>query len=161
MNELQRNLIGNGYGAPPSHILEGVDDAMAHRRQTGAPHTIYEEIWHLTFWQGLALDWIAGKTRPYPEHASQGFPTSTEEPWDAVRARFLHQAEEMAGMAGDEEQLGATVVCQSREPEPARTKTLREELEGEATHSAYHLGRVVLLRQMFGAWPPPSGGDTW
>ncbi|HTD56006.1 MAG TPA: hypothetical protein VK670_11535, partial [Silvibacterium sp.] len=63
--------------------------------------------------------------------------------------------------AGDDGKLGTMVVCQSRAPEPERTKTLQEELEGEATHSAYHLGRVVLLRQLFGAWPPPSGGDTW
>ena len=26
---------------------------------------------------------------------------------------------------------------------------------------AYHLGRIVLLRQLLGAWPPASGGFTW
>jgi hypothetical protein len=24
-----------------------------------------------------------------------------------------------------------------------------------------HLGQVVLLRRLLGAWPPPGGGDTW
>lgn len=161
MNELQRNLIGNGYGAPPSHILEGVDEVMAQRRYPGAPHSIYEEIWHLAFWQGLMLDWAAGKPTPYPEHAAEGFPASMDEPWDAVRQRFLQRAEQLAGMAGDEAQPGATMVCQSRAPQPPRTRTVREQLEGEATHNAYHLGRIVLLRQLFGSWPPPSGGDTW
>jgi hypothetical protein len=161
MNELQINLIGNGYGAPPSHILEGVDDAMAHRRYPGAPHSIYEEIWHLAFWQGLALDWISGKPTPYPEHASEGFPAPAEESWDGVRERFLRRAKQLADIAGDAAQHDALVVCQSRAPEPPRTKTVREELEGEATHNAYHLGRIVLLRQLFGAWPPASGGDTW
>jgi uncharacterized damage-inducible protein DinB len=161
MNELQRNLIGSGYGAPPKHILEAIDDGMAHRRHPGAPHSIYEEIWHLAFWQGLTLDWISGKPTPYPEHASEGFPTTTEEPWDAVRKRYLRRAEQLAGIAGDAAQLDAPVVCQSRTPEPPRTMAVRDQLEGEATHSAYHLGRVVLLRQLYGAWPPPSGGDTW
>ncbi|MBV8631767.1 MAG: DinB family protein [Silvibacterium sp.] len=161
MNELQRNLIGNGFGAPPSHVLEAVDDAMAHRRYPGAPHSIYEEVWHLAFWQQLTLDWIAGKPTKYPEHASEGFPASTDEPWDTVRERFLQRAKKLAEIAGDEAQLGASVVSQSRTPEPARTRSLREQIEGEATHNAYHLGRVVLLRQVFGAWPPPSGGDTW
>jgi uncharacterized damage-inducible protein DinB len=165
MNELQRNLVGNGFGAPPSHVLEAVDDAMAHRRYSGAPHSIYEEVWHLAFWQQLTLDWIAGKPTKYPEHASEGFPasdpSSNQEPWDAVRERFLRGTEQSARIAGDEAQLEASVVCYSRIPEPPRTMTAREQIEGVASHNAYHLGRVVLLRQLFGAWPPPSGGDTW
>jgi len=28
-------------------------------------------------------------------------------------------------------------------------------------HGTYHLGQVVLIRRMLGAWPPPGGGDTW
>jgi hypothetical protein len=39
--------------------------------------------------------------------------------------------------------------------------TVREQLESFAAHNAYHLGRVVLLRQLMGSWPPPSGGLTW
>jgi uncharacterized damage-inducible protein DinB len=161
MNELQRNLIGNGFGAPPDHILEAIDAAMAHRRHPGAAHSIYEEVWHLVFWQELTLDWIAGKATPYPEHAAEGFPGSTEESWDEVQGRFLRGAEQMAGIAADEARLGVEVVCQSRSPDPPRTMTLREQIEGVAAHNAYHLGRVVLLRQLFGVWPPPSGGDTW
>lgn len=161
MNELQRNLIGNGFGAPPSHILEAVDDAMAHRRYPGAAHSIYEEVWHAAFYLELTLDWIGGRETPYPEHAAEGFPASTQEPWAAVSDRFLRGAAQAAGIAGDEAQLVSPVVCLSRAPEPPRTMTVREQIEGVATHNAYHLGRVVLLRQLFGAWPPPSGGDTW
>jgi hypothetical protein len=28
-------------------------------------------------------------------------------------------------------------------------------------HNAHHLGQIILLRQLFGAWPPPSGRFTW
>jgi uncharacterized damage-inducible protein DinB len=30
-----------------------------------------------------------------------------------------------------------------------------------AAHNSHHLGQVVLLRQILGAWPPPSGSYTW
>jgi len=30
-----------------------------------------------------------------------------------------------------------------------------------AAHNSHHLGQVVLLRLMLGAWPPPSGSYTW
>ena len=42
----------------------------------------------------------------------------------------------------------------------AGDKTVREQLESVAGHNAYHFGRMVLLRQLLGFWPPPSGGDT-
>jgi uncharacterized damage-inducible protein DinB len=161
MNELQRCLIGNGVGAPPAHVVEAIDDEMAHRRFPGAPHSIYEEVWHLAFWQELSLDWIAGKHTPYPEHASAGFPASTDEGWREVRERFLRGTQQAAGIAGDAEQLGSAVLCLSRDQDEARTMAVREQIEGIAAHNAYHLGRIVLLRQLCGAWPPPSGGDTW
>lgn len=161
MNELQRTLISNGVGAPPAHVLEAIDEALAHRRAPGTPHSIYEEVWHLAFWQDLSLDWIAGKPTPYPGHAAEGFPTSIAEPWAAVRERFLQGTKRAADIAGDEERLEAAVLCLSRQPDHPRTMTVREQTEGVAAHNAYHLGRVVLLRQLFGAWPPPSGGDTW
>jgi hypothetical protein len=39
--------------------------------------------------------------------------------------------------------------------------SVREQLENLAAHNAYHLGRIVLLRQLHGAWPPVCGGFTW
>ena len=30
-----------------------------------------------------------------------------------------------------------------------------------AQHNSYHLGQIVMLRRVLGAWPPPAGGDTW
>jgi len=161
MNELQRALVGNGVGAPPAHVLEAIDDAMAQRRYPGVPHSIYEEVWHLAFWQRLSLDWIAGKTTLYPAHAAEGFPASHTEEWQALRERFLRGTEQAAGIAGDAAQLERPVMCLSRDPDAARNMLVREQIEGIAAHNAYHLGRIVLLRQLFGVWPPPSGGDTW
>lgn len=40
----------------------------------------------------------------------------------------------------------------SRDPQAPRTMLVREQLEFIAAHNAYHLGRIVLLRQLFGAW---------
>jgi hypothetical protein len=28
-------------------------------------------------------------------------------------------------------------------------------------HTSYHIGQVVILRQLLGKWPPPSGGLPW
>jgi hypothetical protein len=164
MNELQRTLIANGVGAPPAHVLEALDETLAHRRWPALPHSIYEEVWHLAFWQRLSLDWIEGRPTPYPERAANGFPepdSTPREPWPILRERFLQGTRQAAGIAGDPHQMEASVTCQMPAQQPPRIMPVREQLEGIAAHNAYHLGRIVVLRQLFGAWPPPSGGDTW
>lgn len=64
MNELERALVGNSYAAPPSHILDGLGDDLVHRGVAGAPHTIYQELWHIVFWQQVTLEWIGGIETP-------------------------------------------------------------------------------------------------
>jgi len=34
-------------------------------------------------------------------------------------------------------------------------------LTDTAAHNGYHLGQIVLVRQMIGAWPPEGGAYTW
>jgi uncharacterized damage-inducible protein DinB len=164
MNELERALIADSAAAPPSHILEGLSDELVHGEFTGAPHTIFGELWHLAFWQQMTLDWVRGIETPVPEHASAGFPSESDrqgEPWDRLRRRFLAGAEEAAVFTRDARELERSIRCPSLPGVPVRTMTVREQLESLAAHNAYHLGRIVLLRQMGGAWPPASGGFSW
>jgi hypothetical protein len=39
--------------------------------------------------------------------------------------------------------------------------SVRDQLISLAAHNAYHLGRIVVLRQLQQAWPPVSGGFSW
>jgi len=162
MNELAQALIAESYAAPPSHILEGLTDDLAHRELPNAPHTIYAELWHLTFWQQITLDWIAGIGTPYPNQPSDGFPPkSSSESWAQLRQRFLHGAEQAAAAAQDTLRLDHPVRCPSRPGAPTRIMSVRDQFISLAAHNAYHLGRIVLLRQLLRAWPPASGGFTW
>jgi uncharacterized damage-inducible protein DinB len=164
MNELERCLVSNSAAAPPSHILEDLSEELEHRKTQGAPHTIYEELWHIAFWQQIRLQWISGNATPYPEHASDGFPTPQDverESWDALRERFFAGVMKGAEATRDVALLDRVIQCPSSSGAPVRTMTVREQLESWAAHNAYHFGRIVLLRQIDGAWPPSSGGDSW
>jgi hypothetical protein len=164
MNELERALIGDSAAAPATHILEGLGGELAHRRIPGSPHSIYEELWHLTFWQQMSIDWIQGTETPFPDHASLGFPSEQDvnlEGWDQLCQRFLEGSQIAADVANDVNLLDRSIRCPSQPGKPARTMSVREQLESLAAHNAYHLGRIVLMRQLCNAWPPVSGGFTW
>jgi uncharacterized damage-inducible protein DinB len=167
MNELAQALIAESYAAAPSHILEGLTDDLAHRELPNVPHTIYAELWHLTFWQQITLDWIAGIETPYPSQPSDGFPkktpssNSTEESWEQLRQRFLSGVDQAAAAAQNTARLDDPIRCPSRPGTPTRVMSVRDQLISLAAHNAYHLGRIVVLRQIFQSWPPASGGFTW
>ena len=164
MNELEQILVGDGYAAPPAHIIDALSDDLAHQKPLGAPHSIYEELWHICFWQQVTLDWIGDIETPFPASPADGFPTVEDmerEPWTGLCERFFHGAQQAAAAARDESRLHLSVRCPSRPGNPKRVMTVLEQLENMAAHNAYHLGRIVLLRQLLGAWPPRSGGFTW
>jgi uncharacterized damage-inducible protein DinB len=164
MNELAKSLIADSAFAPPKNVLQALPGEAAHAKpQTSlgsAPHSIYDEVWHMAYWQDISLDWVQGKPTPVPEHAAGGFPSDTSEGWGNLRDRFLAGTQNAAAIANDTERLEVVVACPTIGA-PERTMTVREQLESLAAHNAYHLGRVVLLRQLLGNWPPPSGGFTW
>jgi uncharacterized damage-inducible protein DinB len=164
MNELERVLAGDSAHTPPAILLEGLSIEAAHHAVAGAPRTIYEELWHIAFWQQITLDWVRGIETPYPVHAANGFPTAADvklEDWDQLRQRFFAANKKAAAAALDTSRLEVEVRCPSRPGMPMRTMTVREQLESLRAHNAYHFGRIVLLRQLQGLWPPPSGGFNW
>jgi hypothetical protein len=65
--------------------------------------------------------------------------------WQDLVAEFLAGADAAAALG--------------RSPD-ARTEgagaSLVENLESLAVHNAYHLGKIVALRQVIDAWPPPA-----
>jgi uncharacterized damage-inducible protein DinB len=164
INELERALVSDSAATPPSHILEGVSDELAHKRVSNAPHTIYGELWHIAFWQEITLEWIRGVETPVPEHASLGFASDAEvrrESWARLCDRFFEGNRQAGAAARNAANLDKLVRCPSQPGHPTRTMSIREQLESLAAHNAYHFGRIVLLRQLNGAWPPKSGGFTW
>jgi uncharacterized damage-inducible protein DinB len=164
VTELEQLLSGDGAAAAPAHILEGLTQEIVHRVPQGAPHSIYEELWHIAFWQQVSLDWIGGIETPFPASARDGFPTvldAEREYWEQLCARFFAGNAQASGVAGDSAGLETQVRCPSRPGQPLRVMTVREQLGSVATHNAYHFGRIVLLRQLLGVWPPRSGGYTW
>lgn len=164
MTELEQLIAGDGAAAPPEFILEALPGALANQRIDGAPRSIYEELWHITFWQQVSLDWVRGIETPYPEHASGGFPTGSDaanEDWESLKTRFFGGNQAAAEASRDPGRLELPIRCPSRPGMPTRIMTVREQLENLAAHNAYHFGQIVLLRQLLGSWPPSSGGYSW
>ena len=121
---------------------------------SGAPHSIFQLLAHISYWQDWVLQWLDGKNPAVPRHAAGSWPsnpgpTSAEEWKRAVRI-FRAGLDKLESQAREVDLLGRI----------GKMSRLRM-FHTIASHTSYHIGQVVLLRQLLGKWPPPSGGLTW
>jgi hypothetical protein len=70
-----------------------------------------------------------------------------EQQWHDLVRVFLEGARAAAALGQAPERLAIEV-------EPG--VTMADELNSVAVHNAYHLGKIVALRQRIGAWPPTN-----
>ena len=128
-----------------AHLLSGLTLEQVTLCPDGASHSIYEELWHAAGYQRSVVerDQAAGDYYPSapPEHEQQ---------WHDLVQQFLEGAEAAVAFAQAPERLAVEV-------EPGLT--MADELNSVAVHNAYHLGKIVALRQRIGAWPPTAASD--
>jgi uncharacterized damage-inducible protein DinB len=153
----QQLLIQTYAHIPPVSALEQLETADAERRFDGAPHSIAETVAHMAFWQEWFVERCNGVANPLPAPAARGWPAVDGGSWPAVHARFVRGLETAAALdfAGDRPLVPAI------EFPPMADYTVRHALVHVAQHNSHHLGQIVLLRQLMGLWPPPSGAWTW
>ena len=140
-----KHLFIDGEYAQREKILSGLSLEQVKKSSSSQSHSIYEELWHVARWQTIIVTrnealyetWRRGER--YPR-----LPPENEEEWSAIVAEFLRGLEQALWWAAAPERL-------SMEVDPG--VTMGEVLESLAVHNAYHMGKIVALRQMMGVWP--------
>jgi hypothetical protein len=143
-------LSGGGAHLDWKASLAGIPPELRGVRPSGMPHSAWELLEHMRIAQWDILEFSRD-----PKHVSPDWPTGywpgTPEPsnakaWEKSLKLF---ARDLAGMkklvANPKTNLFARI------PHGAGQTILREALL-VADHNAYHLGQVIFLRRLLGAW---------
>jgi len=125
-----------------AHLLSGLTLEQVTLCPDGASHSIYEELSHVVAYQQS----IVAPGEPHREIYPSAAPEHEQQWHDLVRL-FLDGARVAAAMGQTPERLAVEV-------QPG--VTMADELNSVAVHNAYHLGKIVALRQRMGAWPPDA-----
>ena len=144
----------------PARAIEGLSVEDAHRRVDGATHSIAEIVAHLIFWQEWFVSRCDGVHAPMVQSAALGWPQAAPGTWPQLEQRFI-QVLERAASLGEPESRADRLIDPAIEFPPLAHYTVRDALIHIANHNAHHLGQIILLRQLLGAWPPPAGSYTW
>lgn len=141
-------------GSAHVHFLDALEDFPVGKRGTfaqGLPHTGWQLLEHARLAQWDILEFTRN-----PKHVSPRFPAGywpktpippNETAWDKSVEGFRRDLEEMARMVEN-----PRTDLYARIPHGDGQTVLRQALL-VADHNAYHLGQLVDLRRVLGAWP--------
>lgn len=142
------HFFQDGEFIPRARLLSGLTFEQVNARPPGLTHSIYEELWHTAKWQSIVVQRDGPAATAWVEGGAQ-FPTAapdSERMWTDLVSEFLTGSQQATEWGRSPEAL----------VEVRPGVTLADRLGSLAVHNAYHLGKIVALRQILGAWPPPS-----
>jgi uncharacterized damage-inducible protein DinB len=149
-----RDLLAKVVAWEDGHV--GFDKAVAgvpeHMRgtQVAGLQSPWELVEHLRITQHDILDFCRNKDYEEMEWPRDYWPTTPAPPsasaWDESVAQFKRDRESLQQMASD-----PNLDLTARIPHGSGQTYMRE-LMLVADHSAYHIGQLVLVRQLLGIW---------
>ncbi|MEO8514001.1 MAG: hypothetical protein ABI543_10605 [Ignavibacteria bacterium] len=144
------HLFIRGEYAEREKLLSGLTLDEVNALPSEKLHSIYYELWHITKWQSFVVNNDPGE---YDRWISSGkqFPQFPEKPadsyneWEELKNEFLSGLKKAMKLTRSPEILAGIA---------ADGYTMEDNLLSLALHNAYHLGKIVAVRQMIYAWPP-------
>jgi hypothetical protein len=139
-------LLKDGEYAERKKILSGLTLEQVTKTSLPYPHTIYDELWHAAKWQNIVVnnDQALYQKWQTDEHFPNTGPKSQQD-WDELVNEFLAGLDKAIEVSKSKEKMGI---------ELASGFTIEDSFYALSIHNAYHLSKIVAIRQMIGTWPP-------
>ena len=133
------------------HAVEGLPPELRGRRPAGAPYSVWEQLEHIRRAQRDLLDFCRDADYVHElEWPEDYWPDSPEPPseqaWNECLAAIRRDREELQRWT-----VEAEVDLTDTIPRGTGQTYLRTVLVA-VDHAAYHVGQIVLVRKLLGAW---------
>jgi hypothetical protein len=147
---LVKLLQGGQAHATFDAAVKGLPAALRCKRPKGAEHSPWEILEHMRIAQSDILEFSIDAKHVSPEWPSGYWPKSPKPPNEKAWAKSVR------GFNADLEAMRKLVVAESTDlcaPIPhGDGQTIMREALLIADHNAYHIGELVLVRRLLGAW---------
>ncbi len=149
---LVRVLTWHDAHASFERAVRHLDPLLRGQQPPGAPYSPWQLVEHLRITQADILDFCVNSEYQEPTWPYDYWPPTREPPtddaWNESIARFLRDRAELVRIAEDR-----TIDLLAPIPHGDGQTYLREILLA-SDHNSYHVGELVLVRRLLGAWPP-------
>jgi uncharacterized damage-inducible protein DinB len=129
------------HGDPIWQVLDGIPAEDAAARPLQGSHSIWEIVLHMTFWEGVAAQRLAGLRAGLVEELNfPAMPAATEENWKRTLDDFRASNQKFRAA------LEKLDPARLDELTAAGKRTYYGEAHGVIEHTVYHAGQIVLLK---------------
>jgi uncharacterized damage-inducible protein DinB len=154
VNALRDDLLhllrgGNGHVSFEKAVANLPEDLRG-KKPRGMPYSPWQQLEHMRICQWDILEYIRNPQHKSPEWPQGYWPeraSPARNAWAKSMKAFQADRQALLDMAADP----STDVL-ARIPADPSGPTILHELLLVADHNAYHLGQLVLLRRLLGAW---------
>jgi hypothetical protein len=157
-SEILRKHVADvlGGGEAHAHFDQAVADfpiRLLGTKPPGSPHTAWQLVEHLRLAQWDILEFSRDPRHVSPEFPEGYWPDTDAPPdstaWRKSVAAFQADLKAMQKLVTDPE---IDILARVKHPEAKEKHTVLREALLLADHNAYHVGQLVLLRRLLGAW---------
>ena len=147
---LADGLLGKYTHTNPMRALEGISATDAQQEPAPGVHSIWANLYHILFWHDIIIrtiheevDWRGAQGKDWP-------PTDKldDKEWNKLLTAFkqsLREAQEKM----EKEDLSKPIPFFKEMPIAQLFLIL-------AQHNSYHIGQIIVARQLLGLGPPPK-----
>ena len=142
--ELKSTHNSEEWFAPANVAVKGLTAEQASWTDGKGNHSVGQLAYHLAFWDRRSLDKLTGQTSPkYDGNNDETFDNFNAAQWDNLVKK-----------------LNQVMSDWEKAVESADDKKLAENASRIAhigAHNAYHIGQILYVRKLEGAWDPSKG----
>ena len=150
--ELARLVSGAGAHADFDAAVKSFPPNLRDAKPAGAPHSAWEILEHIRIAQWDMLEFSRNPKHVSPDWPSGYWPKQAappdDEAWDQSVKEIRADLKAMQKLVSDESSDLFTPFAHGE------GQTLLREALQVADHNAYHVGELIFLRRLLGAWPP-------
>lgn len=145
LESLRTTHDSEDWFVPASVAVDGLTADQAKWKPAGKDgHSVGQLAYHIWYWDSRALNDFKGvKNAPFDGNNNETFDNFSAAQWDDLVKR-----------------LNQTLADWETAVEQADDATLQKNaslVEHVATHNAYHIGQILYVRKLEGAWNPDKG----
>ncbi|MEM7299151.1 MAG: DinB family protein [Bacteroidota bacterium] len=158
IEEIQlRAISGKSAHLSARNALQGLKLDVTGRKILNTPYTIWQLLKHINYWQQKWMDRLDGLEIEEDSTWTIGWE-------DELNATSQEELDLEINYLLDCLNRVKTILKEKHELEVTGNEhyaNQHEIIQAMSSHLSYHIGELILLRRIFGAWPPPSGGYVW
>ncbi len=143
-------LSGRGAHVEFKRAVAGLDERLRGAKPKGAPYTPWQQVEHMRICQWDILEYIRDPKHVSPEWPEGYWPAAQppgKDAWDKSIRAFRKDLKALQDLVADPK-----TDLLARVPYDKEGPTILHEILLVADHNAYHLGQLIVLRRVLGAW---------